>query len=152
MTELDTSGVDEISNVMALPTDDEVPGYQVRDSAHCEESIDLINGVTNESLSFGLLQTAGWGTPSVEEGRLADAVYVVLTDEQRHRRFAKAVILSRPDVSAYFHKPGLDRSGFSLNADVGVLKGRYALGVAVADGDRLEICARPETTVNISPP
>ena len=97
-----------------------------------------------------MLQTADWVLPSVEQGRLADSIYVVLIDNQHHRYFAKASFMNRPDVSAYFHKPGLERTGFSLSADVSAFDGRYSLRVAVTEGDRLEVCPQPEKIVTIS--
>ena len=153
LTQVPTSEVDEFSSLIALSKfDDHVPGYRSEDSPHCDGFIDVANGVTAglESRSWGILQTAGWVLPSLEQGRLADSIYVVLIDNQHHRYFAKASFMNRPDVSAYFHKPGLERTGFSLSADVSAFDGRYSLRVAVTEGDRLEVCPQPEKIVNIS--
>jgi hypothetical protein len=155
LTEMMTSDVDEISNVIAFPQfDDQVPGYQISDAQHCDGFIDLVNSVVpgNESRSSGLLQASGWITSSLEQGRTAEAVYAVLTDEQHRRRFAKATTVSRPDVSAHFNRPGLERSGFSLNADISTLRGRYSLGIAIKEGSRLQVCPQPATVIEILPP
>jgi len=105
----------------------------------------------NEIRLSGLLQASGWVVPSLEQGRPAESVYAVLTDEHQRRLFAKAATVSRPDVSTYFRRPGLERSGFSLNADISALQGRYSLGLAIADDSGLQVCPQPAKAIEILP-
>jgi hypothetical protein len=135
-------GVDKLQN--------EVPGYTLDLSQQCTGSIDHINELP-PAAGFQIqksFRVDGWIAASLKQGKVGDSVYIILSDGQ-HRRFAKAKMVPRPDVSAFFRSPGLDRSGFGAAVDVSTVQGKHTLGLAITLGNRLLVCSQPSVPVNI---
>jgi hypothetical protein len=117
----------------------------------CDGSIDKINhSPTAAGLSAsGVLEVDGWLAPSVARGKLADAVYVVLTDVQGHRHYLKTHLSPRPDVAAYFKNPAIGNAGYSAVADISDLNGDYGLGLAFRSAGELKVCPQFKIPVKI---
>jgi hypothetical protein len=129
---------------------DEVRGYAMDPAPHCEGTIDRVN---ESSVGAGVvvwksLRVDGWVAASIERRRLADTIYVVLSDGQ-NRHFAKTRMVLRSDVAAFFRTPELDRTGFAADIDVSGLRGEYTLGLAITVGNRLLLCPQPSVAANI---
>jgi hypothetical protein len=122
----------------------------------CEGSIDAVNGTSASAVvsASGSLRVDGWLAAaeakghSGAKGRLADAVYVVLTDAQGHRTYLKTHLSPRPDVGAYFNDPAMDHAGFSTMGDITRLKGNYFLGLAMKSAGELKSC--PQIRIPLS--
>lgn len=83
----------------------------------------------------GVLAFEGWLAADTLAGRTADSVSAILERAGEPVLSAPLVGRARSDVSAYFQKAGLLRSGFHGQVDMRGLQGRYRLGMAyLADG------------------
>lgn len=122
----------------------------VTEADGCEGSIDLVNGVAPgaQPMRTGVWVSAlGWMAKSVSQSIMPDSMLLVFTDENGQRTFFPAKRKARPDVAAYFKKPGLMMAGYTTAADVSTLKGRYTMGLAYADGDSIKVCPLPKASV-----
>jgi hypothetical protein len=107
--------------------------------------VDLINGAPPSTSGFvvsGLLNVNGWHAKSIGEGATPRSVLVVLTDTDGRSIFLNTRQVPRPDVAAYFGKPVLAASGYKSVVDVSTLDGKYTLGLAFTEGDRIERCSQ----------
>lgn len=116
---------------------------KISNADRCGGSIDSINGISPAPALFKtrfLLDVNGWLAKSVEKGELPDDVYLVLTDGVGKRLFIKTKSTQRSDVGIAFNKRSLDSSGYTVVADVSMLKGAYVMGLAYSDNGTLNIC------------
>ncbi|HEY2347293.1 MAG TPA: hypothetical protein VGH80_15695 [Xanthomonadaceae bacterium] len=111
-------------------------------AAGCQGSIDVVNGTTSPAdiAASGSLRVDGWLAPSTTAGRLADAIYVVLTDAQGHRTYLTTHASSRPDLATGFNNPVMADAGFSTAGDISRFAGNYELSLAFKSAGALASC------------
>ena len=137
------AGADGIPSHDLFHTFEDEPSFEPVAAGQCAGAIDVVNGMSPapENLSAStFLQLTGWVAESVQEGRVPDAVYVVQTDADGRHKYAKAQSMPRPDVAAHFQKPTLTQAGFTLTADLAMLKGRYTFGIGMKKDGRILTC------------
>jgi hypothetical protein len=98
-----------------------------------------------------VLSVKGWLAVSGKDGVLPDAVFVTLTDEQRHKIYLKTQRVQRPDVMEHFKQPNLLRAGYETNYDVNRLSGTFMLGISVVHDGNLESCNQFAFPLSIEP-
>jgi hypothetical protein len=134
--------------------DDELSDSKVMAAEKCDGSIDVVNGMSPTPAKFSastLLNVNGWLAVSVDKAALPEAVYVVLTDDLGNHKYLRTRRTPRPDVGAYFKKPELNESGYSTIADISTLAGKYTLGLAIKQSNKIKICPQfkiPATITN----
>jgi hypothetical protein len=112
-------------------------------AASCDAYIDAVNGSMPTSAGFAstrLLAADGWAAASAADGKLPDAVYLVLTDRRGDFSFYTTQRIPRPDVGSHFKQPGLNESGFRAMVDVSRLRGQYTLGLAIRLDGKMLLC------------
>jgi hypothetical protein len=125
------------------PIGDDNSARPISIAERCDGSIELINGASPRPSGFtasGLLKVDGWLAKSVADDEPAQSVLVVLTDGNGRNTFIKTRQVRRPDVAMYLRKPALEASGYTSVADTSTLDGKYRLGLAFAEGNRIERC------------
>lgn len=129
-----------------------VPGAMKSSVASCEGSIDLMNGVSPATTSFGssdLLKIEGWLIDSTKKGTLFDKTYLTLTDERGKRVFILASGYPRPDIGVAFKNPALNAGGFNGLLELSSLSGTYKLGLGGLRGSEFISCSQFDIPVTV---
>ncbi len=108
----------------------------------CEGVIDALNNSAAAAPfhARGQLKMNGWLTLHGDRQRIAEQVYVVLTDSVGQHHVVATHRADRPDVAVFFHHAELEAAGYSLNADIAAFQGEYKLGLGYADGKQIRLC------------
>lgn len=123
--------------------DAEAAGLEQVKMRSCDANIDRVNGSAPDPAGFVTtrwLKADGWAAVSAADGKLPDAVYLVLTDRSGNPTFYTTDRIPRPDVGSYFKMPGLNESGFRAMVDVSGLRGQYTLGLAIRLNGKMLLC------------
>ena len=103
-------------------------------ASFAECSIDAINRkpVTVQPIDpKGHLLVQGWAVVSGENGMAAEEVFVTIMGEDGSFRVARAQIVPRSDVNAYFKHPEMGAAGVQALLDTSDLRGRSKLQIYV---------------------
>jgi hypothetical protein len=130
------------------------PANTVRTLDQCDGALDVLNEVSPVPAQLSaakMLTGKGWlaARPAADKPSAPGQVYLVLTDPQGGRRYARTSGMTRPDVANYFSRPELSAAGFSLSADVSDLRGDFTLGLAQKTGEVLGICPQFKTGLRL---
>jgi len=146
--DLTLSRIDAVASAEAVDLNDydafdaALSGAPATAAPRCEGSIDMVDGATTPThvAASGSLRVDGWLAVSATRGRLADAIYVVLTDAQGHRIYLTTHLSPRADLASGFHDPAMANAGFSTTADISRLHGDYELSLASKSAGALTTC------------
>ncbi|MEJ7745158.1 MAG: hypothetical protein WKF61_00060 [Luteimonas sp.] len=120
----------------------------------CTGAIDALGHALPAAISISTsdpLRVEGWLIGSIENGSLADAVYVVLTDAKGVHHYLNTQLAMRPDVGKYFKNPRMSGSGFTTLGDISEFGGKYALGLGMNNAGKLQLCPEFKFPVTIVP-
>ena len=120
----------------------------------CDGSIDLLDGASPQrppAVNNGSrwISAAGWLAESVEAGSVPGETYLVFEAADGTRRFAATHNSQRPDVAAYFRRPGLAPSGWNARVDITGLQGRFNVGLAYRTSRTIEVCAEGRVLIDL---
>lgn len=88
----------------------------------------------------GLMRLRGWTAPIDGEDRQPIQAWIIVQGADGRERFFKAGTEKRPDVAAYFKRPGLMSSGFDLGMDISDLPGPKKLYIKSVSGGEVYTC------------
>jgi hypothetical protein len=116
---------------------------KIEPAAHCDGSIDILNGQTPPPASFEatrLLGLAGWLAISTDRGQVPEQLLVVATQAGGPTYVVAARKHPRPDVAAHFGQPHLEASGYVASADISGLRGQFTLGLGYEADGKINLC------------
>jgi len=114
-----------------------------QNSAQCV--VDDVNGHallpgTRVRTVDGLMRLRGWTAPIGGEDVQPIQAWIIVQGADGRERFFKAGTEKRPDVAAYFKRPGLMTSGFDLGMDISDLPGPKKLYIKSVSGGEVYTC------------
>src|SRR5262249_26420305 len=128
--------------------DDHLAASAVSGQSQCV--VDAINGQKPEdgqTVGGNVLNVTGWAAMDPKAGVGTDATYLVLTAGDGRNSVFRAEPTLRPDVAAYFARPGLQNSGFEVTVKSSELFGPYTLRLLAVKGGQSEWCGATSNVV-----